>query len=96
METLNMSQRERDRLAAPAGVKRGEHHPRTQNPQARARLAGGFAGKIFTFYGRMLRQFQKLILHEQLDLVSGNYYIRRHYIGQAKFSSNIGLDQLGK
>jgi len=54
----------------------------------------GCAGKVFTMYGRMRRQFQKLILRGRVDVISGHYYIKRHYIEEAKFSSNIGLDKL--
>ena len=56
----------------------------------------GFAGKVMTNYGRFRRQFQKLVRRGRLDLISGHYYIKKHYIGQAKFTSNIGLDKLEK
>jgi hypothetical protein len=56
----------------------------------------GFAGTLMTFYGRMRRQFQKLIFRGKMDMVSGHYYIKKHYIQHAKFSSNIGLDKLDK
>jgi glycosyltransferase involved in cell wall biosynthesis len=56
----------------------------------------GFAGKVMTVYGRLRRQFQKLILRGRPDFVSGHYYIKKHYLTEAKFSSNIGLDKLEK
>jgi len=54
----------------------------------------GFAGRVMTMYGRMRRQVQKLIFRGKMDIPSGHYYIKKHYVQQAKFSSNIGLDKL--
>ena len=62
--------------------------------QAEHGKAKGWIGKLQSWYARLLRQTQKLLLRGKLDLVSGNQLSKKHLVAKASFSSNIGLDRL--
>ncbi len=55
---------------------------------------GGMRGKLFEFFARIKRQSQKLFYRGKLDLMSGNWFLRKHLRDKTSFSSNIGVDKL--
>ena len=54
----------------------------------------GLLGKLAGGYGRVLRQFQKLVHRGSCDLVPGQWMLQKHMRERTTFSSNIGVDQL--
>jgi glycosyltransferase involved in cell wall biosynthesis len=59
-------------------------------------VPGGFAGKCLLTYARIKRQVEKLIFRGKCDLIPGQWLLKKHLVKEAKFSSNIGVDKLGK
>lgn len=55
---------------------------------------GGIKGKFLELFARIKRQFQKLLYRGKLDLISGNWFLRKHLRDKTTFSSNIGIDKL--
>jgi glycosyltransferase involved in cell wall biosynthesis len=54
----------------------------------------GLLGKLAGGYGRVRRQFQKLVHRGSCDLVPGQWMLQKHMRERTTFSSNIGVDQL--
>ena len=54
----------------------------------------GLRGKLYRFYYRAKRQWQKLRHHGKVDLVPGHWKLRRHMRSKTTFSSNSGVDRL--
>lgn len=59
-------------------------------------VPGGWLGRMLFHYGRIKRQFQKLILLGKCDLTPGRRHLDQHMRAKTEFSSNIGLDKLEK
>lgn len=59
-------------------------------------VPGGTVGKLLGKYARLKRQVEKLFLLGKMDLVPGRTHLARHMRAQTTFSSNIGLDKIGK
>ncbi len=49
--------------------------------------------KILSFYGRLTRQFQKLIYRGKCDLIPGNWLLKKHRHANNDFSSNASFDK---
>ena len=62
--------------------------------QAEHGKSAGWFGTLQRIYAKTRRQILKLVLRGKVDLVSGNWKMRRHLLPKASFSSNIGLDKL--
>jgi glycosyltransferase involved in cell wall biosynthesis len=54
----------------------------------------GFLGTLAGGYGRVRRQFQKLVHRGSCDLIPGRWRLQKHMREKTTFSSNIGVDQL--
>jgi glycosyltransferase involved in cell wall biosynthesis len=54
----------------------------------------GLLGKFAGGYGRVRRQFQKLVRRGSCDLIPGRWLLQKHMRKTTTFSSNIGVDQL--
>jgi glycosyltransferase involved in cell wall biosynthesis len=54
----------------------------------------GLAGKVQTVFYKAKRQGQKLMTRGKIDLVPGNFKLRKFLREKCDFSSNIGLDKL--
>ena len=54
----------------------------------------GSVGKVQTFFYKAKRQAQKLTTRGKIDLVPGNFRLRKFLREKCDFSSNIGLDKL--
>ena len=59
-------------------------------------MPGGKLGKLLGTYARLKRQLQKLFLLGKIDIIPGRVRLARHMREKTEFSSNIGLDKLGK
>ena len=59
-------------------------------------VPGGRIGRLLTYYARLKRQAEKLVLLGKCDLVPGHWHLQRHMRSKTQFSSNIGLDKLEK
>ena len=59
-------------------------------------VPGGKLGKLLGQYARLKRQLQKLFLLGKIDIIPGRVRLARHMREKTEFSSNIGLDKLGK
>jgi glycosyltransferase involved in cell wall biosynthesis len=57
-------------------------------------LAGGRIGRWLSYYARVKRQVEKLLVLGKCDLIPGQVYLKKHMRSKTEFSSNIGLDKL--
>lgn len=59
-------------------------------------VPGGLLGKCLLIYARIKRQVEKLIFRGKCDLIPGNWLLKKHLRERTNFTSNIGVDKLGK